>query len=188
MRYGVRRIIVLDFDLHHGNGTQSIAWSINAETQRQEEELVSRAEAGLPPPKVGPKVYYGSLHDILSYPCEVSYPLRCAARKSSLMFSEDGDANLIQAASTTLSGAHGQYIENVHLESYTSDEDFFSRLYPIYHERLLGGATRFLKKTGELSSSDETMVFVRCVDTCDRSSKTADIVIDLQRRIRCLSS
>jgi len=87
LRYGVRRIIVLDFDLHHGNGTQSIAWSINAETQRQEEEKVSRAEAGLPPPKVGPKVYYGSLHDILSYPCEVSYPLRCVARKSSLISS-----------------------------------------------------------------------------------------------------
>lgn len=54
-----------------GNGTQSIVWQINEETYRQTLET----ESGGPPSKPGPQVFYGSLHDILSYPCEVSCPL-----------------------------------------------------------------------------------------------------------------
>ncbi|KAF8312120.1 Arginase/deacetylase [Clavulina sp. PMI_390] len=143
LKYGVKRFVVLDFDLHHGNGTQAITWSINAETMRQREENDAKVAAGLPPSPTGPQVYYASLHDILSFPCE------------------DGDAALVQAASTTLSGAHGQYIENVHLERYSSEDDFFSRLYPVYQERLIGGAARFLASTEQFSSSpEETMIFV----------------------------
>jgi len=52
-----------------GNGTQSIVWQINEETYRQ--TLETETEAGSPPSKPGPKFYYGSIHDILSYPCEV---------------------------------------------------------------------------------------------------------------------
>ena len=52
-----------------GNGTQSIVWQINEETYRQ--TLETETEAGSPPPKPGPRIYYGSIHDILSYPCEV---------------------------------------------------------------------------------------------------------------------
>lgn len=51
-----------------GNGTQSIVWQINEETYRQTLE----AEGGTPTSQMGPKIYYGSIHDILSYPCEVS--------------------------------------------------------------------------------------------------------------------
>ena len=59
-------------------------------------------------------------------------------------------------------GAHGQYVENVHLEPYASDEDFFNRLYPSYKERLLGGASRFLSAAADATSSqDDTMVFIR---------------------------
>jgi len=80
-------VVIFDIDLHHGgplffqlqshkfiifkssgNGTQSIVWQINEETYRQTLE----GEAEAPTSKVGPKIYYGSLHDILSYPCEVS--------------------------------------------------------------------------------------------------------------------
>lgn len=96
---------------------------------------------------------------------------------------QDGDANLVQAASTTLSGAHGQYIENVHLGPYTSDDDFLSRLYPIYCERLLGGAARFLEQTGGLSSSHETMVFVRYVGTWFGCNKAAHTIYGSQRWI-----
>lgn len=79
-----------------------------------------------------------------------------------LVVEQDGDPALTQAASTTLVGAHGQYIENVHLEPYTGDDDFFARLYPAYRERLLGGAARFLAQTAELlSSPNDTMIFVR---------------------------
>ena len=50
-----------------GNGTQAIAWQINEETYRQTLE----SEGGSPNAATGPHVFYGSIHDILSYPCEV---------------------------------------------------------------------------------------------------------------------
>lgn len=71
LRHGIKRVIVLDFDLHHGNGTQAIAWSINAETSRKLEESEAQVAAGQNPQPAGPQVYYASLHDILSFPCEV---------------------------------------------------------------------------------------------------------------------
>jgi len=56
-----------DYDYGRGNGTQSIVWQINEETYRQtieNEEAKPNAESGL-------QVFYGSIHDVLSYPCEV---------------------------------------------------------------------------------------------------------------------
>jgi hypothetical protein len=50
-----------------GNGTQSIAWQINEETYRinlEDEASESSSRSSL-------RVFYGSMHDILSYPCEV---------------------------------------------------------------------------------------------------------------------
>lgn len=52
-----------------GNGTQSIVWQINEETHRQTLENKGK-ELGS---KAGLKIFYGSIHDILSYPCEVLY-------------------------------------------------------------------------------------------------------------------
>ena len=72
---------------------------------------------------------YASLHDVLSYPCE------------------DGDARIVADASVKLSGAHGQYIANVHLEPYTSVQQFHSEVYPTYHSGLFGAAKDFLVKT-----------------------------------------
>ena len=53
-----------------GNGTQSIVWQINEETYRQ--TLQSENE-GSAPHRDGPQIFYGSIHDILSYPCEVRF-------------------------------------------------------------------------------------------------------------------
>ncbi|ORY83603.1 histone deacetylase domain-containing protein, partial [Protomyces lactucae-debilis] len=50
-RYGVRRSVILDFDLHHGDGSQEIAWKLNETT----------------PDSIG----YYSIHDIRSFPCEL---------------------------------------------------------------------------------------------------------------------
>ena len=50
-----------------GNGTQSIVWQINEETYRK----VLEQKDGGPPSSPGPQIYYGSTHDVLSYPCEV---------------------------------------------------------------------------------------------------------------------
>lgn len=47
-----------------------------------------------PIPPRGLKISYSSLHDIESYPCE------------------QGDAEMVMAASTCIEGAHGQWIWN----------------------------------------------------------------------------
>ncbi|KAJ7618738.1 Arginase/deacetylase [Roridomyces roridus] len=145
LQHGINRVVIFDIDLHHGNGTQSIVWQMNEETYRQTLET----EGGAPSPaKPGPQVYYGSIHDILSYPCE------------------DGKAALVQAASVSIHGAHGQHIENVHLETYTSPEHL-EVLYKERYSRILRRAEDFLDKTGE--PGEDVLVFIRflfcfCVD------------------------
>ncbi|KAI0335750.1 Arginase/deacetylase [Cubamyces sp. BRFM 1775] len=138
LKHGIQRVVIFDIDLHHGNGTQAITWSINEETYRQKLEQEHGAPAGKP----GLQVYYGSLHDILSYPCE------------------DGKAELIQAASVSIHGPHGQHIENVHLEPYTSEEEFWETLYAKRYSRVLDKARAFLESTG--GASDDTLVFISC--------------------------
>ena len=83
IKHGIKKVVIFDIDLHHGmhldlqlnsrsskmlgNGTQSIAWQINEEYYREKLEF----EAGSPSAKPGLQVFYGSIHDVLSYPCEV---------------------------------------------------------------------------------------------------------------------
>ncbi|KAG6872232.1 hypothetical protein C0995_011736 [Termitomyces sp. Mi166 len=140
LKHGVNRVIIFDIDLHHeaGNGTQAIIWQINEETYR----LKLEAEAGVPPPsKPGLQVYYGSTHDILSYPCE------------------DGKPELVQAASVSLHNAHGQYIENVHLQTYSTEQQFWDVLYKEQYSKILRKAEDFLDGTG--GPGDDVIVFIR---------------------------
>lgn len=141
LTHGIQRVVIFDVDLHHGNGTQSIAWQINEESYRAKLES-EFSGPGTPSSKPGLQVYYGSVHDILSYPCE------------------DGKIELVQAASVSIHGPHGQYIENVHLEPYESEEQFWRSLYERAYSRLLKKAQQFLESTG--GKSDETMVFISC--------------------------
>ncbi|KAH0585778.1 hypothetical protein H2248_007071 [Termitomyces sp. 'cryptogamus'] len=145
LKHGVNRVVILDIDLHHGNGTQSIIWQINEETYR----LKLEAEAGAPPAsKPGLQVYYGSTHDILSYPCE------------------DGKLELVQAASVCLHNAHGQYIENVHLQTYFTKQQFWDVLYKEQYSKILRKAEDFLDVTG--GPGDDVMVFISCgMDACE---------------------
>ncbi|KIJ60230.1 hypothetical protein HYDPIDRAFT_32485 [Hydnomerulius pinastri MD-312] len=147
LNHGIKRVVILDIDLHHGNGTQSIVWQINEETYRQ--TLESEFSPGEEPPsKPGPQIYYGSLHDILSFPCE------------------DGKPQLVQAASTSIHGSHGQYIENIHLQRYDSETHFWEVLYPRYYLALLYRARDFLDKTG--GPGDDVMIFISCgFDACE---------------------
>lgn len=125
--HNIDRVVILDIDLHHGNGTQALAWRRNADAAASDAEREARmqsimrsmqrsgtassrqaaraAEAARTPWEqmlyeeslVGPRaqrVFYGSLHDIESYPCE------------------NGDPDLIRNASVCLAGAHGQWIWN----------------------------------------------------------------------------
>ncbi|KDR83112.1 hypothetical protein GALMADRAFT_238934 [Galerina marginata CBS 339.88] len=144
LQHGINRVIILDIDLHHGNGTQAIAWQINEETYRQTLE----SEGGAPTSKTGPQIYYGSIHDILSYPCE------------------DGKVSLVQAASVSLHKSHGQYVENIHLQTYTSEEHFWDVLYKDQYSKLLGKARDFLEDTG--GPGDDVLVFISCgMDACE---------------------
>ncbi|KAH0828057.1 Arginase/deacetylase [Lanmaoa asiatica] len=140
LSHGIQRIVILDIDLHHGNGTQSIVWQINEETYRQtlESEL---PKTNAPPAKPGPRIFYGSLHDILSFPCE------------------EGKPEMVQAASTSIHGPHGQYVENIHLQGYSSEAHFWDVLYPRYLT-LLHRARGFLDETG--GPGDDVIIFISC--------------------------
>ncbi|KAF8120660.1 histone deacetylase domain-containing protein [Boletus edulis] len=135
LNHGMQRIVILDIDLHHGNGTQSIVWQVNEETYQQTLESDSSKTAAKP----GPRIFYGSLHDILSFPCE------------------DGKPELVQAASTSIHGPHGQYIENIHLQRYDSEAQFWDVLYPQYLN-LLHRARDFLDD----GPGDDAIIFISC--------------------------
>ena len=130
--HAIDRVVIFDIDLHHGNGTQNLAWRINADANKHDDQRAERlaalragaldrarqalgsgsgrahasrvakvtlteqdeAEARR---QAGPRalrLFYSSLHDIESFPCE------------------DGDPNMIKDASTCVEGAHGQWIWN----------------------------------------------------------------------------
>ncbi|KAI0252391.1 histone deacetylase domain-containing protein [Lactifluus subvellereus] len=135
LKHGIKRVVILDIDLHHGHGTQSIVWQINEEAYRTRSE----AESGAPS-EPGIQVYYGSVHDILSFPCE------------------DGKPDMVQAASVSIHGPHGQYIENIHLEPFESEEQFWDVHYREAYSKLLMKAEDFVKRTG--GASDDTFVFI----------------------------
>ncbi|GAA5873089.1 hypothetical protein JCM3774_000337 [Rhodotorula dairenensis] len=199
LEHGIDRVIIFDVDLHHGNGTQEIAWRINADAHEiLETRDRQRAAAAQKTPRSSPRkrgsprkgaggggpavvkqeeeegedpfdkpqpqhqeknplrVMYASLHDIWSYPCE------------------DGDPSLVAAASLVLTGGHGQYISNVHLEPWESETDFHERLYPEYRRGLLDKAREFVRLTGPgegeeavKESQRKTMVIVSL--GCDAS-------------------
>ncbi|TCD62881.1 hypothetical protein EIP91_006265 [Steccherinum ochraceum] len=155
LKHGINRVVIVDIDLHHGNGTQSIVWQINEETYRQTLEAASGSSSAKP----GPQVYYGSIHDVLSFPCE------------------GGKPELVQAASVSIHGPHGQFVENIHLETYNSDEEFFDELYAKKYSRLLTKAADFLDQTG--GPGDDVLVFISCgFDACEHENK------DMQRHQR----
>ncbi|KAI0344381.1 Arginase/deacetylase [Trametopsis cervina] len=146
LKHNINRAIIFDIDLHHGNGTQSLVWQINEESYRQRLEQ----SYGAPATKPGLQVFYGSLHDILSYPCE------------------DGKPELVQAASTSIHGPHGQYVENIHLLPYITEENFWEELYAKYYAKLFERAATFVKETASDKGKDDVIIFISCgFDACE---------------------
>lgn len=117
MHHGLTHAAIIDFDLHHGDGSQSIAWSHNSKAQ----ELKAKDPAHRKTP-----IGYYSLHDINSYPCEW------------------GDEEKVRNASVCLENAHGQSIWNVHLEPWKTHQDFWA-LYESRYSILLHKARNFLQ-------------------------------------------
>lgn len=126
MNHGLTHAAIIDFDLHHGDGSQNIAWDQNRKAHGAAKNTAAH--------KKTPIGYY-SLHDINSYPCEW------------------GDEEKVQKASLCIENAHGQSIWNVHLEPWKSHEEFW-QLYETKYLVLLDKARNFLRHhTAKLRSS-----------------------------------
>ncbi|SLM40770.1 Histone deacetylase superfamily [Lasallia pustulata] len=96
--YGLTHAAIIDFDLHHGDGSQAITWDHNAKIASMPKNTPASKKTS---------IGYFSLHDINSYPCEY------------------GDEDKVRNASLCLENAHGQSIWNVHLQPWKSDSEFW---------------------------------------------------------------
>jgi histone deacetylase HOS3 len=117
MNHGLTHAAIIDFDLHHGDGSQNIAWDHNRKAHTAAKNAAQH--------KKTPIGYY-SIHDINSYPCEW------------------GDEEKVQKASLCIENAHGQSIWNVHLEPWKSIEEFW-KLYETKYKVLLEKTRLFLR-------------------------------------------
>jgi histone deacetylase HOS3 len=119
--HGMTHAAIIDFDLHHGDGSQSITWAHNAKV------------ASLPknaPMSKRTAIGYFSIHDINSYPCEW------------------GDEEKVKNASLCVENAHCQTIWNVHLQPWKTDADFW-RLYETRYMTILEKTRAFLENQRE---------------------------------------
>lgn len=120
--HGLTHAAILDFDLHHGDGSQAITWERNSENNMK--RLGARPNQKL---KLNPDIGYYSLHDINSYPCEM------------------GDDEKVQAASLCIENSHGQNVWNVHLQPFKTEEEFWE-LYETRYKVLIEKARTFLRQ------------------------------------------
>ncbi|KAJ6124973.1 hypothetical protein N7471_012290 [Penicillium samsonianum] len=137
--HGLTHAAILDFDLHHGDGSQDIAYDHNSKllNKTQKADLAKTdatkfKEYENAPPYGKAAIGYYSLHDVNSFPCE------------------NGEREKVMGASLCLE-AHNQSIWNVHLEKWT-DLDGFWRLYQTKYNALITKARLFLReRTAELN-------------------------------------
>lgn len=127
--HGLTHAAIIDFDLHHGDGSQAIAWQHNSRGVG-----LSKNAAYWKKTSIG----YFSLHDINSYPCEM------------------GDEEKVKNASLCIDNAHGQHIWNVHLDSWKTEAEFWE-LYEDKYIVLLEKARKYLKAhTERLRGANQT--------------------------------
>lgn len=117
LNHGLTHAAIIDFDLHHGDGSQDITWKHNTKVSKLAKNAnISKKTA----------IGYFSLHDINSYPCEW------------------GEEQKVQNASLCIENAHGQSIWNVHLQPWKTEVDFW-KLYETRYMILIDKARAFLK-------------------------------------------
>lgn len=116
LNHGLTHAAIIDFDLHHGDGSQSIAWDHNSRAAKLPKNAPQSKKAA---------IGYFSLHDINSYPCEM------------------GDEEKVQNASLCLENAHGQTVWNIHLQPWKTEAQFWE-LYEDRYITLLSKARAFL--------------------------------------------
>lgn len=126
MTHGLTHAAIIDFDLHHGDGSQAIAWEQNRKAVSSPKNAAQHKKTA---------IGYFSLHDINSYPCEM------------------GEEEKVRNASVCIDNAHGQSIWNVHLEPWKTPVEFW-KLYNNKYSILIEKARAFLRfHTERLSSS-----------------------------------
>ncbi|RDA88667.1 hypothetical protein CP532_4077 [Ophiocordyceps camponoti-leonardi (nom. inval.)] len=129
LAHGLTHAAIIDFDLHHGDGSQDIAWQHNARSM-----TAAKNAAAWKKTSIG----YFSMHDINSYPCEM------------------GDEEKVKNASLCIDNAHGQSVWNVHLEPWKSEEDFWL-LYETKYASLLVKTRQYLRRQADrLKASNQT--------------------------------
>ncbi|RQM08738.1 hypothetical protein DH86_00002453, partial [Scytalidium sp. 3C] len=121
LTHGLTHAAIIDFDLHHGDGSQAIAWQHNM-------RATSLPKNAAPWKKTS--IGYFSLHDINSYPCEM------------------GDEEKVKNASLCIENAHGQNIWNVHLQPWKNESEFWT-LYETKYAVLLEKTRNFLRSQTE---------------------------------------
>lgn len=127
--HGLTHAAILDFDLHHGDGSQAITWQHNKRGVGLAKNAAFWKKAS---------IGYYSLHDINSYPCEM------------------GDEEKVKNASLCIDNAHGQHVWNVHLESWKTEAEFWE-LYEDKYTVLLDKARKYLKShTERLRMANQT--------------------------------
>lgn len=117
LTHGLTHAAIIDFDLHHGDGSQAIAWEHNSRAM----SLPKNAQ-----PWKKTSIGYFSLHDINSYPCEM------------------GDEEKVKNASLCIDNAHGQSIWNVHLQPWKTEAEFW-KLYESKYSILLSKTRDYLR-------------------------------------------
>ncbi|KAI3401328.1 hypothetical protein diail_11411 [Diaporthe ilicicola] len=127
--HGLTHAAIIDFDLHHGDGSQQITWQHNSRGVGLAKNAAYWKKAS---------IGYFSLHDINSYPCEM------------------GDEEKVKNASLCIDNAHGQHVWNVHLEPWKTEAEFWE-LYEDKYAVLLEKARKYLKAhTERLRMANQT--------------------------------
>ncbi|CAN8103068.1 unnamed protein product [Discula destructiva] len=129
LAHGLTHAAIIDFDLHHGDGSQAITWQHNSRGVGLAKNAAFWKKAS---------IGYYSLHDINSYPCEM------------------GDEEKVKNASLCIDNAHGQHVWNVHLEAWKTEAEFW-QLYEGKYKVLLDKARKYLTAhTERLRASKQT--------------------------------
>ncbi|KAL6945007.1 hypothetical protein ACO0QE_002450 [Hanseniaspora vineae] len=178
--HGVTHVAILDYDLHHGDGTQDLCFKRGLSQNKEIQELEKQREAqdikqevigeeeyfqkDYLIEKYGLKVGYFSMHDINSFPTEVGYS------------TEDN----IAKASTCIMDSQNLNVWNVHMKQWnlqqpqesnesanttnSNEEDQFYKLYNSKYRQLFSKADEFLyegkQKMQELGKPFKGLIIV----------------------------
>jgi histone deacetylase HOS3 len=170
-QYGVTHACILDFDLHHGDGTQDMCWRLagyKGEYTKEDPFEYVRQQSGA---EEAPKSVYSSPKksgrkktsdnnpnnqpavDPATAPIKLAY---LSIHDINSFPTEAGYATEENIKNASLCvDAHGLYLWNVHLEPYTDEADF-AKTYDKYYRILFEKASQFLRRAKQQSAIDHT--------------------------------